>query len=208
MNITIDRLKQSIRNKNYVWFEDKPNIIGIRSNIDVPDIFNDLLCVTYKDKGVEVLKIYPCTTDPGVFYQKKLLNSKGCAIIQPQQAIDAYAIGFHQGRDGKKINPKTNQPFAIHRALVLVGDIRIKRDKDLDGIAGNSGVEESGKNTGCNIHGTLSNTISKTIGPWSAGCQVLPNWTHKEELINICERYRSFCKNRFTYTLLLERELL
>ncbi len=208
MKLTIDSLKKTIKKLGYVWYEDRPNIIGIRSNIDLPDIFNDYLCVVWKTSNQEQLKIYLCTTDPGVYYQKKLLNSQGCAIIEPQQAVDSYSLGYHQGRDGKKINPKTDKPYPIHTALVLTGDIKIKRDKDLDGKAGNSGVVMSGRNTGCNIHGTQAGLVTKTIGPWSAGCQVIAYWKDKEEFISILQPYKTLCKNRFTYTLILEKDLV
>lgn len=207
MNITIDTLKKTVASLNYKWFEDRPNIIGIRTTLLIPDIFNDILTVTYKENGLEKMKAYCITTEPGVFYQKNLLNPEGCAVVQPGQFIDSYAIGFHKGYDGKKMNPKTNQPYPAHRALVLIGDITIKRDKDLDGIAGNSGKIMSGKNTGCNIHGAVRSDMTKTIGPWSAGCQVFAAWREKEDFVDICEKYRIITKNKFTYTLVTEDQL-
>jgi hypothetical protein len=208
MELTIDRLKQVFKNKGYAWREDRPNIIGVRTNINVPDVFNDFLCVVYKDNGAEVIKTYLITTEPGITHQKDLLNPEGCAVIEPGQYKDAYALGFHQGKDGIKINPKKGVPYPKHRALVLVGDITIKRDKDKDGIAGNSGTIMSGKNTGCNIHGTMDGPKTEKIGPWSAGCQVHAIWKNKEEMCDICEKFRAVTKNRFDYTLILEKDLV
>lgn len=193
MNLTIDVLKNAINKKRYKWYYDRPNIIGIRSTLNVPDVFNDILCIVYYDNGKEVMKNYPITTDPGVYYQKKLLNSKGCAVLKPGQYTEAYAIGEHQ-----------NKP--THKALIQVGVVTVYRDADKDGIAETDGKEYTGL-FGVNIHGANNGTVTKTIGPWSAGCQVHAIWSNKEEMINICEAFRGITKNKFTYTLLNETDL-
>lgn len=208
MNITIEALKATQKKLNHIWYEDRPNIIGIRTKLQVPDVFNDLIAIVYKEAGVEKMKVYCITTEPGVFYQKNLLNSRGCAIVEPGQWVDAYSLGFHKGYDGTKINPKTETPYLPHRALVLTGHIMIKRDADKDGIAGNSGKVESGDNTGCNIHGAMRTDATKTIGPWSAGCQVFAAWKEKEEFMDICEKYKKVVNNKFTYTLVKEEDLV
>jgi len=128
MNLTLETLKAAILKLNYKWFTDRPNLIGIRTTLNVPDVFNDILCLVYPENGKEVLKIYPITTDPGVYYQKNLLNTKGCAVMEPGQYEKAYAIGFHQN--------KTD-----HRALIQVGPINVARDNDKDGIAETEGMK-------------------------------------------------------------------
>lgn len=205
--ITTEVLKKTISALNYKWFEDRPNIIGIRTKLIVPDVFNDLLAISYKDGSQELLKVYSITTEPGVFYQKNLLNLNGCAVVEPGQWIDAYSIGFHKGYDGTRINPNTQQPYPAHRALVLTGHIRVKRDKDKNGIAGDSGIVVDGDGTGCDIHGAMRSSLTKTVGPWSAGCNVFAAWRDKEEFIDICEKYRQATKNKFTYTLIKEENL-
>ena len=208
MKISIDALKKTVKALNYKWFEDRPNIIGIRTKIEVPDVFNDLLAIVYKENGVEVMKVFCITTDPGVFYQKNLLNSQGCAIVEPGQWLDAYSCGYHKGYDGTKMNPKTLTPYPAHRALILTGHIMIKRDADKDGVAGNSGVVVKGDGTGCNIHGAMRADVTRTIGPWSAGCQVFAAWKEKEAFMDICEKYRTFVHNKFTYTLIKEDQII
>ena len=42
MNITIDLLKNTFSKKGYKWQNDEPNLIAIRTNLQVPDVFNDL----------------------------------------------------------------------------------------------------------------------------------------------------------------------
>ena len=188
--LTIDNLKATMKKMGYVWFENRPNIIGIRTTLLVPDKFNDLLCLVTGNE----LKVYTITTEPGVTHQKKLLNAKGCAVLKPGQYIEAYAIGFHQ-----------NKPD--HKALVQVRSVTVLRDKDLDGIAGNSGTDDKGL-FGINIHGANKLTKTALIGAWSAGCQVFENWKDKEDLIAKCETYRTACKNLFTYTLIEEKQLI
>jgi len=48
MTITIQSLKDTISALGYKWFDDQPNIIGIRTKLQVPDSFNDILCIVYK----------------------------------------------------------------------------------------------------------------------------------------------------------------
>lgn len=208
MLLNPETLIKTTSSLNYEWFEDRPNIIAVRTKLLVPDVFNDLLTITYKENNEQKMQAYCITTEPGVFYQKNLLNPEGCAVVEAGQFKDAYSIGYHKGYDGTKINPKTQQPYPAHRALILTGDILIKRDKDKDGIAGNSGIIVSGRNTGCNIHGAVRSDITKKIGPWSAGCQVFAAWREKEVFIDICEKFRAITKNKFTYTLVLEEQLL
>lgn len=194
MNLTIDSLHKTLTKLNYKWFTDRPNLIGIRTTLIVPDVFNDILCLVYPEAGKEVMKTYTITTEPGVFYQKKLLNPKGCAIIKAGQYENAYSCGFHQN--------KTD-----HRALIQVGKITVLRDKDLDGIAGNSGTEDTGY-FGCNIHGANKLTKTEKIANWSAGCQVHSIWSNKEEMVSICEKFKEITGNKFTYTLIKETDLI
>lgn len=188
--ITIDSLKKTQNKLGYKWFEDQPNIIGIRTTLSIPDVFNDILCIVYKDAGVEKLFTAVITTEPGVYYQKRILNPNGCAILQPGQYINCYKIGMHKDQ----------------KALVQVGKLTYKRDKDLNGIAGDSGTIESGL-IGLNIHGATKLSLTKLIGPWSAGCQVHANWDKKEEMIAICTKYQTVNKGLLTYTLITESQL-
>lgn len=244
MNLTIEKLKNAIQKLNYKWFNDAPNIIGIRSTLQVPDIFNDYICLVFvqptipgnystlqkqkwlnkwgyigsngkplaedgkagtntnyaleqygRDVKKERLIVYVITTDPGLYYQKvKLLSSKGCAVLKPGQYLNCYQLGFHKKND--------------HKALVQTGGkITVYRDNDRDGIAENLGVEESGF-FGCNIHGAKKLTKTDKIGAYSAGCQVFEDWFQKEQFIGICEQFKPNTGNKFTYTLLEEKDLV
>lgn len=243
MNVTIDLLKRAISKKGYRWFTDRPNMIGIRSTLDVPDSFNDFFCMVYsiptmpsnlsiKDQqiwlnrwgftgangqrlvedgvsgrnttwalqqynssvGREFLKIYPITTNPGVYWLNNPMSRLGTAVLRPNQWVDCWSIGFHQSKQD-------------HRALVQVGRVTVYRDNNRDNFYQ---LNESSTETGLfgiNIHGAGRNAPSRQIGKWSAGCQVFSNWSHKEEVMDICEQFRRITNNRFTYTLLDEKDL-
>lgn len=244
MNITIDLLKSTISKLKYKWFTDRPNMIGIRSTMDVPDAFNDFFCIVYsvpampaglsiKDQqihlnkwgfkgangqklaedgapgkntdfaltqynasvGKEVLKIYPNTTNPGVYWLNNPMSKLGTAILKPNQWVDCWQLGFHQG--------KTD-----HRALVQCGKVTVYRDNNKDN---NYQLNESATETGLfgiNIHGSGKAAPSKQIGKWSAGCNVFSNWEHKEDVMNICDMFKAKTGNKFTYTLIDEKDLL
>ena len=207
MKITIDTLKQAIAKKGYKWFDNKPHLIAVRTNLQVPDVFNDVIFLVYKDTLMSAI----CTTEPGVAYQKKLLNPKGCWVMMPAQMEDAFALGYHQGK-------------VDHMCLKSVGKIFGLRDGDLDGIAGNSGTAswQEGSGIGANIHGAQKAGATKYIGPWSAGCTVLNLWKSKEEFIKFLIEFEKANKSlwktitkwvfgksgiRYTYTLLNESDL-
>lgn len=49
MKIEIKTLKDTLTKKGYKW-DSSLNIIGIRTTLQVPDVFNDLICVIWKQK--------------------------------------------------------------------------------------------------------------------------------------------------------------
>lgn len=244
MNITIDNLKKTISKMGYKWFTDRPNLIGIRTKLQVPNVFNDLFCLVWTQEkmpdglspkqkqdwlnknifygkdgmplkvdgafgtnsnfaleqynqcvGKERLKIWAITTDPGTYYLNKPINVNGTAVLKPNQWIDCWSLGLHQGKKD-------------HPALIQTGKITVYRDNDKDNIAEEQGMEDTGSGFGINIH--RSNATGKTsyIGQWSAGCQVFQTKTDHDEMRAVCELYRARVNNKFTYTLLREAELV
>jgi hypothetical protein len=243
MKITIELLKNALSEKGYTWYSDRPNLIGVRSTLDVPDSFNDFFCLVYqipkmsdgldlkgqqqflnsygfkgsngkplvedgsvgknttfalneytKVAGQEVLKIYPLTTNPGVFWLNKPMSKLGTAVLKPIQWVDCWSLGFHQSKKD-------------HRALVQTGKVTVYRDNNKDSYYQ---LNENSTQTGLfgiNIHGSNKSGSSVRIGQWSAGCQVFSTWTHKEEVMNICEKFKTKTKNKFTYTLINESDL-
>lgn len=243
MNITIDTLKKAITKLGYKWYTDRPNLIGIRTTLQVPDVFNDLLCLVWTQDvmpsglndsqkqdwlnknlfvgkngkplsvdgdfgdnskfaldqynqvvGKERLKFWIITTDPGTYWLNNPLSRLGTAVLKPGQYVDCWASGFHQNKSD-------------HPALVQVGKIIVYRDNDKDSIAESASTEENGL-FGINIHRSNISGKTMTIGKWSAGCQVFQVKTDHDQLMSICNLYKSRLNNRFTYTLLKETDLV
>jgi hypothetical protein len=237
-------LKRALQSKGYDWSSVEPNLIGIRSSLQAPDVFNDLLCAVWtqpempaklslkaqqawlngwfylgsnnkplaedglagdntsfalknynQDKGKPRLKSWSITTEPGVFYQKNPLSKLGAAVLVPGQYKKAYQLGLHQGRSN-------------HPALVQTGNkVKVYRDNDRDGIAEETGVIEEGF-FGINIHRASAAGSTASIGRHSAGCQVFQKIQDQKELLQLCEQFKALTGNRFTYTLLREKELV
>lgn len=243
MTITIELLKSALAKKGYKWYTDRPNLIGIRSTMDVPDSFNDFFCLAYgvpqmpagldlkgqqqflnshgfkgangkalAEDGVagknttfaleqynavagkETLRIFPNTTNPGVYWLNNPMSKLGTAVLKPNQWVDCWSLGYHQ--------QKTD-----HRALVQTGKVTVYRDNNKDN---KYQLDDSKTETGLfgiNIHGSSKSGSSSQIGKWSAGCQVFSTWAHKEEVMSVCEKYKDKVKNKFTYTLIDEKDL-
>ena len=202
MKIDIPTLKAAIAKKGYKWFDDQPNLIAIRTTLQIPDVFNDPLFIVYKKDGVEQLYSAMITTEPGTTYQKKLLNAKGVWVMMPAQMINAYKSGFHQSKPD-------------HRCLQSLGKIYGLREDDKDGVLFNDKdavpTWQEGSTIGANIHGAYHKDNideTKVVGPWSAGCQVHARWSKKEEMMNIIDSYKAVNKGWITYTLLEEKDFV
>jgi hypothetical protein len=218
MKITIDILKSTVLKKGYKWFDNAPNIIGIRSTMDVPNVFNDFLFIVWKQKampsgvnktdwlsknlikteseyanlvGKERIMAWTITTDPGTYWLNNPLSKLGTAILKPNQYINSYSLGLHQGKKD-------------HPALVQRGVVTVFRDNDKDNKSDERIKEESGL-FGINIHRSNLNGRTMSIGKWSAGCQVFPVKSDHDKLLAICNLYKEELGNKFTYTLLDEK---
>ncbi len=167
------------------------NIVGIRSSENIPDVFNDVLYVFWKFKGVWHERKYVITTDPGLYYLKNPVNVKGTAILKEQQVKRSHRLGLHRGR---------YQALTQQRPLTVIRDF--DRDSNLDY---NSGREETGY-FGINIHNS-GKRLSRIVNKWSAGCQVHENPVSYRDFIQVCRNAKHIWGNNFTYTLLNERSL-
>jgi len=200
MLVTIDTLKKTQAALGHKWFDDQINMIAVRSKLQVPDVFNDPFFMVYKEKGVEKLFSAVITTEPGVYYQKHLLNPKGCWVMMPAQMIDAYKAGLHQGKSD-------------HRCLKSVGKIYGLRDDDKNGVAGDDKDAKAmwvdGTTVGANIHGAKKLIdLTEIISQNSAGCQVHARWSAKEEMMRIVDLYKNVNNGLITYSLVLEEKLV
>jgi hypothetical protein len=235
-DITAALLRQTIESKNFKWFDDQPNIIGIRTTSYEKNTFGDRLFCCWKqpdfpvnatikekqqflidwgykgengrplvadgdegantkfalaqlskDVGKDRLMEWAITTRPGTDWLKKPIAG-GCAVLVPDQYINAYQLGLHRS------NPK-------HPALVQRGLLTIYRDNNRNDIADEIGRKEKGL-FGINIHHAGEN--STYVNNWSAGCQVFKRIAEHVEFLRICKRFKN--KN-FSYTLLHESAL-
>ena len=163
----------------YTW--PQFHLIGVRSKANEKNKFDDSL---YLVNGPIMFR-YTCTTNPGTYWLKNLLNPKGTAVLKPGQYIDSWKIGLHQGK---------------YEALVQAKPITVYRDGDKDDLAEETKVEQTGM-FGINIHRANPSAISSIIDKWSAGCQVLNNPTEFASMLKACKDSKL---TGFTYTLLRE----
>lgn len=175
----IIELKAEFAKHNYQF--PKFHLVGIRSNANVQNEFDDLIGVI----DGEYVAWYSCTTNPGTHWLLNLLNPKGAAVLKPGQYVDSWKVGMHQGK---------------YEALVQCAPITVYRDADKDTIAEEQGKLDTGL-FGINIHRANPKLISKFIDKWSAGCQVLNDPVQFDYLLNKCKLSGL---NKFTYTLLNE----
>lgn len=188
------------KQKGYAYFKTgnyNLNIIGVRAdnNNTVTNLFDDILILIYNDpKEGLVRKLYNITTEPGDYYvRKKLLNSKGTAILVPGQYRGCWQLGLHRGK---------------YTALCQKKSVKVYRDNnrndkyDLDPNTIDTGL------FGINIHRASENKVNTTIDAHSAGCQVFNDIKDFNEFINICKKQAELYGNSFTYTLINESSLV
>ena len=176
---SIEEIKSKFKELNYKWLDF--HLVGIRSNANERNKFDDLIGIVNKNS----IRWFTCTTNPGTHWLKNLLNPKGAALLKPNQYIDTWKIGLHQGK---------------YEALVQSKLVDVYRDKNLNDIAEESTSIDRGL-FGVNIHRASDKIISQIIDKWSAGCQVLNNPADFKLLLDDCKASKL---PFFTYTLLKE----
>ena len=202
MHPIVETLKKTLRSKGYVVFDGKTkdghakpydlNIIGIRTDCNIPNRFDDRLIVFCKDsQGKDVFGSYNITTDPGLYWLKNPMHVNGTAIMCPGQYRSAYKVGRHKD----------------YKALEQCGPIDFVRDFNRDGkLDFYSHFKETG-NIKANIHRATANGKSKEVNKWSAGCQVFAVSHQFDEFMNLCEKASMAWGNSFTYTLLTQQDI-
>lgn len=187
------------KEKGYAFFtkgEYNLNIIGIRANTngDITNKFDDILVVDYNTKVCHKRHIYSITTDPGKYYMDRPAISKGTAILIPNQYRGVYRIDKHNGKYD-----------AICQRL---GPVKVYRDRNKDNKYDfdYKTIEEG--YFGINIHRSHEYVIKSTIDKYSAGCQVFDNPKDFIAFMTICKRAKEIWGNKFTYTLIEEKDLV
>lgn len=186
-NIKLPDIVKAMNRKGYAFFENdsKPfnlNIIGIRSEDNTPNVFNDLITVSWRFKNNWNFLKFAATTDPGLYWLEHPMNTLGTAVLAKGQYRSSHVKRKHRGD---------------YYAVCQKGELTVLRN----------GVPDKGKNFGINIHRANAKKESIIIDKWSAGCQVLAN-PHEFDLFMTCVDEAIECwSNSFTYTLLLEEEI-
>lgn len=184
-----DSIEKALKQKQYKWFENQLNIVGVRNSEvgkKVTNAFDDRLTVSKLENGVWQYYEWVITTDPGKKGVIEYGNPNGVARLVPNQYIDAYAIGLHQGK---------------YEALRQVKPVTVFRDanKDLlfDELKTQLGI------FGINIHKAGVDSIY--VENWSEGCQVFKRLAEFEYFMNLC---RNSKQKFFTYTLIESKDIV
>lgn len=191
--LTYANLQAAVTAMGYAFFDRGDynlNLIGIRTDDNRSELFNDWLVVAFRQNDHEQLWLFPMTTDPGTYWRKHPMNAKGTAILAPGQYRGCWELGLHKGE---------------YEALVQRGPMTVWRDNDRNATL-DLGPADDGHH-GINLHkaGRLTDTDSK-VGRWSAGCQVLPRTDDFALLMSLVKQAAKRYGPRFTYTLLTEAE--
>lgn len=160
-SIKVRLIPTLFKQKGYL-FRDKPyemNIVAIRNNDAQANTFNDFVGLLYVDnQGILNVKLWPCTTDAGLYYRLNPANVEGTAIIAPGQHLKVYKVGHHKD----------------YEAMEQVAPIKYIRDnnknKVLDWFSNLVGLKYVKEIAKTNIHHAGVDSI--LVDKWSAGCIV------------------------------------
>ena len=192
-------LKSLFEKKGYAFFTNgkyNVNIIGVRSEQGgkVTNKFDDYLVLDYNDENGHQRKIWSITTEPGAKLMKAPSNSKGTAILVPGQYRGVYKVDIHNGK---------------YKAVCQrLGTVKVYRDNNRDMVYDyNPGSIDTGW-FGINIHRADASWTRSTIDGYSAGCQVFNNPKEFADFLSIVEKSKDIFGNKFTYTLIEEKDLV
>jgi hypothetical protein len=199
--MTGEQIKNTIKDKGYVWFNDDVcksydvNIIGVRNLLPgrkVTNVFDDKLTLSYKDgNGDWRFHEWDITTDPGTKAMKEFHNSAGVFRLIPGQYRGMWAIGLHQGK---------------YEAMRQVKPCKGWRDKNKDMVFDENLVVEGV--FGINGHRSNPKTQSEYVENWSEGCQVFKRLKDFNEFMVIMNKAKVIHGNSFTYTLITTTDLV
>lgn len=139
-------------------------ILGVRSNEDIPNKFDDKFYVFDQEKFVMVMS---GTTNPGVSILKNYssFNKHGAAILKSDMwYYDVWHYGLHRGKIAGLL--QRGSSVTVYRD----GDKDNKSEEIGSGVKGWYGI-----NFHLNSHDINSDVIKENINAWSAGCQVTNN---------------------------------
>jgi hypothetical protein len=191
--------KSLFEKKGYAFFTKgvyNLNIIGVRSNQNnnVTNKYDDYLVVDYETNNGHKRQVYTITTDPGSYYMNKPMNSKGTAILVPNQYRGAYKIDLHNGK--YKALCQRNKPVQVYRDGNKDTKYDLLPEKTETGLFG------------INIHRSNQAYTRSTVDQYSAGCQVFNDPSEFASFMTLCNKAKDIWGNCFTYTLITEDDLV
>lgn len=189
---TADDFIAAARERGYTVFQSiqgKPfnlNIVGWRDIQGHSNEFNDYIAVYYYDPVTRTWESegWKATTRPGTPWLLKPMNPKGAAIMVPGQYRSAYQLGNFRG----------------YTALKQVRPVKVFRDGDQDHLWDSDQTTIETGLFGLHIH--RAGFYSRSIGLWSAGCQVIEKKQDFDSFISLCQLGQRYWGTAFTYTLL------
>jgi hypothetical protein len=197
-NYTREQIEAAVKRKGYMWFADEKNvgydvnIVGVRTSETgkkVTNVFDDVMTLSYKVKGVWQFKQWIITVDPGTKGVRQFKNPNGVARLVPGQYRKSHQLGLHQGK---------------YLALKQQNPMKVYRDANKDDVYDETKIQEG--IFGINIHKAGAN--STWVENWSEGCQVFKRSADFEEFLKICQEARAIWGNDFTYTLLESKDIM
>jgi hypothetical protein len=185
-----ERIHAEMKRLGHVVFtsgEYNLNLVGLRAASDEANLFDDMLCITYRDEaGAWQVERFPCTTDPGRPWLLKPMREAGCAIVVHGQYRSVWTFGLHKGK---------------YEALVQCGTFTVWRDHDKDGQLDRTGPTHLTNNSGINLH--KAGKDSPLVELWSAGCQVLKREADFLRVMELARAQKAHgMGDKFTYTLI------
>jgi len=187
--------------KNYYKKNSAPwkeiNVFGIRDERGMDDdILNDWICIA--DSRTKKVYKFKGSCDPGVYYTNHMISSglPGVAHIADGFHENVYMVGLHRGK---------------YEALIQIGaKIRIWRDIDKN-------YKQTRKDKKCrgwfgtNIHRMSDWKILKSIGRYSAGCQIIADPKEFKQFLSIIKNSKYYKRyrggSRFSYMIITINEI-
>lgn len=177
---------ESLGYKIFTQKEYDLNIIGIRSQNRRPGLFDDEICVCYKEGFDWIEERYKATTDPSMEQHRDPDNPKGVAILKPGQYRGVYKIDKHAGK---------------YYALCQRGaEVTVYRDNNLNERT--DYINEESGYFGINLHRAHPNKIVQSTRAYSHGCQVIQNPADFMRLMGLARLQIGIGYESFTYTLI------
>lgn len=198
LKLSFDDVKKVVQNKpGYSWWEGayNPFLYAIRSRSLIADLWNDVCGICYIDHfGNKINLMHKGSTKPGLNWLKdKMGNVNGTAILPPGQYSKCWKVAEHKG----------------YVALVQAGPgvFKVWRDSNKDGRFDFQGPLFDDV-TGLNMHTESLLKETEKVGWYSAGCQVRAHDKEHFMVMSILQMSIPTWGDRFSYTLLEERDFL